>query len=518
MRITFQHKDKRQAVANLKTGVLQDIAPHWFPPNALLQIVYCINDGKVHLEGYPKSMYFKPPNGVWSRATMGGFTLEPPFSISASQRGTYTVTFYLDKHERDVPQHTNKQLLKCFSTADISPTIDQCGEFATISSGIISIKEANHASICFSDLSKTGQGQFSTSKIIVSTRLRMHPSAILRENPFGSRAQENSFSSILDESSLSLTVLQPRYDALYILTTCQDTSKLDAILSQLLGSETMPIAGSTSQLKGSFRGKYILIRRIFDLFSQFSYNWSLVMANRDTMLCLVDAVELWISPVTIFALLANVPIYSIQAYTDLLVRCQSMGESMDETHGSMTSTITLPYIHDLQAITMNSSLSQTLIPSRESLIEASTNTLYSAVDPINRQCLPQTFFLPEIETTVFASASELLGFPAQTSLSEIQAAIHRYIDWSLALTANKYTVWVRLALSSGVYNRLSHEIDQTFCISHCLTSTDMITDDSIILNLDGDTIGGTGFTAQNLCELFLRGPQTVHPEESTTEI
>lgn len=525
MRITFQHKDKKQTVTDLKTGVLQDIAPHWFPSNALLQIVYCINNGKVHLESCPKSMYFIASSGTRSRVSSNDFTFEPPFSISASQRGAYTVTFNLDKHERDAQQHTNtaasstnKQLYGCFSTTDVGSAINQREEFATVSSGIISVKEIKQTDICVSDLSIASQEHFSTNKIIVSARLRMHPSTILRENPFGSRMQEKSFSSILDESSLSLTALQPRYNVLCILTTCQDTIKLSGILSQFLGSETTSIAGSAAQLKDSFRGKYIIIRRIFDLFAQFSYNWSLVMANRDTMVCLVDAIELWISPVIVFALLANIPIYNIHSYIDLLIRCQHVGKVIDETQGSTTSSITLPCIDDLQSITLNSALSQALLPSRESLISTSTNTLYSTANLTNKSHLPKTFFLPEIETTVFANASELLTLPQQTSLSEIQAAVHKYLDWSLALTANSYTVWVRLTLSSSVYNRLSHEIDQIFCISHCLTSTDMITDDSITLSLDDNVNGEMGLTVQHLCELFLHGPHIANQEESTTEI
>lgn len=91
----------------MKTGFLHDIAPRWFPPNALLQVTFRMNDGKVYLESYPKSMYFKPVNGTWSRISTDSFAFKPPFSISASQRGTYTVAFYLDKHERDVSQHTH---------------------------------------------------------------------------------------------------------------------------------------------------------------------------------------------------------------------------------------------------------------------------------------------------------------------------------------------------------------------------------------------------------------------------
>lgn len=525
MRITFQHKDKKQVVASLKTGLLQDIAPRWFPPNALLQVVFYINDGKVRLESCPKSMYFKPLNCAWSRVSVDTFTLDPPFSISASQRGTYTVTFYLDKHERDVSQNPHvstlsagRQLPERFSTADVGPTGNQHEEFATVSSAIISIKEANQTSICLSDLSKTAQGPFSTGKIVTSARLRMHPSTILRQNPLASSAQENSHSSILDESSLSLTVLQPRCDTLYILTTCQDTSELDTVLSQLFENGVRSTAEPTVQSEDSFKGKYILVRRLFDLFAQFSYSWSLVMANRDTMLCLIDAVEIWLSPIIIFALLTNIPIYTLKDYTHLLACCQRIGETVDSASGNILPSITLPYIGDLQAITLNSSLSQTLLPSRESLIKASTNTLYSAVYPIDRQLLPQTFFLPEIETTVFANASELLNMPSQTCLLEIQEAIRRYLDWSLALTANRYTVWVRLTLNSSVYNRLSHEIDQIFCVSHCLTSTDMINDCSITLNLDNDDTAVTGFTVQNLCELFLRGPHITKHEESTTEI
>ncbi|EFO61770.1 Hypothetical protein GLP15_2203 [Giardia lamblia P15] len=524
MRIAFQHKDKKQVVNNLRAGLLNDIAPHWFPPNALLQVTFCMNDGKVYLESYPKSMYFKPFNGTWSRASTDSFAFKPPFSISASQRGTYTITFYLDKHDRDTLQHThssvsgnNRQLPERFSTMDMSPVDVRYGEFATVSSAIISIKDANQTSMCLSDLSKTVQEQLSASKVLASARFRMHPSFILRQNLFVSKAQESSFSSVLDESSLSLTVLQPKCDTLYILTTCQDTSELDEVLLRIFGDTNTSTVGSAGLCKSFLKGNYVLIRRLFDLFAQLSYNWSLVMANRDAMLCLVDTVELWISPIVIFALLTNIPIYTLKEYTDLLSRCQDAGKALNQTCDSMMSSITLPYTGDLQAITLNSSLSQTLLPSRESLLKTSANTFYSTTHSGDRPSLPQTFFLPEIETTLFANANELLTLPLQTHLVDIQEAIHKYLDWSLALTANRYTVWVRLTLNSSVYNRLSHEIDQIFCVSHCLTSTDMISDCSIILNLDGDDTGGTGFTVQSLCELFLRGPHTAKHGGSATE-
>ncbi|KAE8305720.1 hypothetical protein GL50803_009175 [Giardia duodenalis] len=524
MRIIFRHKNKKWETGSLKTGFLHDIAPRWFPPNALLQVTFRMNDGKVYLESYPKSMYFKPVNGTWSRISTDSFAFKPPFSISASQRGTYTVAFYLDKHERDVSQHThlsvsgnNWQPSARFSTADADPVGVRHEEFATVSSAIISIKDANQASMCLSDLSKTVLEQPSVSKVLASARFRMHPSFILRQNPFTPTAQENSFSSVLDESSLSLTVLQPKCDTLYILTTCQDTSELDEILPRLLGGTNASTAGSTGWYGDSLKGKYVLIRRLFDLFAQLAYNWSLVMANRDAMLCLVDAVELWISPIVIFALLTNIPIYTLKEYAGLLSRCQDVGKALNQACDEVTSSITLPYVGDLQAITLNSSLSQTLLPSRESLLKASANTFYSTTHSGDRPSLPQTFFLPEIETTLFANANELLTLPPQTCLTDIQEAILKYLDWSLALTANRYTVWVRLTLNSSVYNRLSHEIDQIFCVSHCLTSTDMISDCSIILNLDSDDTRGAEFTIQNLCELFLRGPHAAKYEESATK-